>query len=100
MDGERKRRRFAHAQEVPQFGKQRDGLGAGEFFGPKNARSQRPFDLLPLIRLHDLIDDVRCHHECEAGQPPREIETPDVHQVDEDVRVFGFLQPDLCYLDG
>jgi len=45
------------------------------------------FDLLLLVWLHDLGDYVLRHHEREAGQSPKQIEAPDVHQVDEDVRI-------------
>ena len=41
MDGERQRRRLARAHQVPEFGKQRDFLGAGSFLDPKYAASHR-----------------------------------------------------------
>jgi len=37
MDSECQRRRFARAHPVPEFGRQRDGLGAGQFLDPKNS---------------------------------------------------------------
>lgn len=87
MDGERQRRRFARAHQVPEFSKQSDAVGAGQFFDSKNAASHRTVHLLPLVRQHDLGEHIRRHHEREAGQPPKEIETLDVRQVNEDVRI-------------
>ena len=87
MDGERQRRRFARAHQVPQFGKQRDGLRAGQFLDPKKADSHRAIHLLLLIRQQDLGEHIRRHYERKAGQLPKKIEAPDVRQVDEDVRI-------------
>jgi hypothetical protein len=87
MDGERQRRSFTRAHQLPEFGEEREHRRLRKFLGPENARSQRVIDLLLLVRQHDLGEHIRRHHEREAGQLPKEVKAPGVRQVDQDVRI-------------